>query len=166
MRVAEADEPLREGQQAAVLVVPVEPRDVVVLAVGVVVAALGAADLVAAEHHRHTLAEQQRRHQVPLLALAQRDDRRVVRLALGAVVPGLVVVGAVLVALAVRLVVLAAVADEVPQREAVVRGDEVDAGLRLAAIALEQVCRPGEPVADLGREVLIPLLRYRQEFVL
>ena len=40
--------------------VPVEPRDLVVLAVGVVVAALGAAELVAAEQHRHALRQQQR----------------------------------------------------------------------------------------------------------
>src|SRR3712207_7009930 len=46
------------------------------------------------------------------------------------VVPGLVVVGPVLVPLAVGLVVLDAVADQVVEGEAVVSGDEVDAGLR------------------------------------
>ena len=40
-----------------------------------------------------------------------------------------VVVGAVLVILAVGLVVLFVVADEIVQREAIVRGDEIDAGV-------------------------------------
>ena len=57
---------------------PVEPGDLVVLAPGVVVAALGAAHLVAAEQHRHALREQQRRQEVALLARAQLDDRGVV----------------------------------------------------------------------------------------
>src|SRR5262249_25421957 len=39
---------------------PIEPTDLVVLAVAVVVPPLGAADLVAAENHRYTLGEQKR----------------------------------------------------------------------------------------------------------
>src|SRR5580700_3970051 len=42
---------------------------------------------------------------------------------------------AVLIVLAIRLVVLIVVRDEVVEREAVVRGDEIDAGPRLAAAA-------------------------------
>ena len=59
--------------------VPVGPADLVVLAVGVVVAALRLAELVAAADHRHALREQQRRHEVALLPLAQLEhapDRR------------------------------------------------------------------------------------------
>jgi hypothetical protein len=79
-------------------------------------------------------------------------------LALGAVVPALVVVGAVAVVLAVGLVVLAAVADQVVQGEAVVGGDEVDARLRAAGRSpLVQIGRAERPVADLGGQVLDPL---------
>ena len=53
---------------------PVEPARRVVLAVGVVVAALGAAELVAAEQQRHALGQQQRRQQVARLPRAQRQD--------------------------------------------------------------------------------------------
>ena len=52
---------------------------------------------------------------------------------------------AVLVVLAVGLVVLVVVGDEIVQREAVVRGDEIDAGPRLAAAAVEDVGRAAEP---------------------
>ncbi len=112
---------------------PVEPGDLVVLAVGVVVAALRAADLVAAEQHRHALRQQQRGQQVALLACPQREHLGVVGRSLDAAVPRAVVVLAVAVVLAVGLVVLLVVGDEVAQREAVVRGDEVDAGRRAPA---------------------------------
>jgi hypothetical protein len=46
---------------------------------------------------------------------------------------------AVAILLAVRLVVLAVVGDEVVEREPVVRGDEVDRRPRLAAALVEQV---------------------------
>ena len=58
-------------EQLLVDVVPVEPRDLVVLAVGVVVPALRAADLVAAEQHRNALREEQRRQDVALLPRSQ-----------------------------------------------------------------------------------------------
>ncbi len=45
-----------------------------------------------------------------------------------AVIPRIVVVGAVLVVFAVRLVVLFVVADNIVQREAVMGRDEIDAG--------------------------------------
>ena len=62
--------------------VPVHPGELVVLAVGVVVAALGPADLVAGQQHRHALRDEERGEEVAHLPLAQRVDRRVVGLAL------------------------------------------------------------------------------------
>ena len=55
---------------------PVQPGRLVVLAVGVVVAALGAAALVAGGDHRDARRQQQRGQQVRGLLAAQRDDRR------------------------------------------------------------------------------------------
>ena len=161
--VPQLDQPPRELEQRLppLVEVPVQPGELVVLAVGVVVALLGAADLVAGEQHRHALRDEQRGEEVALLPLAQRVDLRVVGLALDAAVPGVVVVGAVPVVLAVRLVVLLVVGDQVVQGEAVVGGDEVDAGVRLAARELEQVRGAGEPVADLRGQavVALPVLR-------
>ena len=62
------------------------------------------------------------------------EDLAVVGRALDAAVPGPVVALAVVAALAVGLVVLLVVGDEVAQREAVVGGDEVDRRDRLAAV--------------------------------
>src|SRR4051812_38586468 len=126
VRLPDLDHALRELEEVGICFVPAEPGDLAVLAPRVVVAALRAPELVAAEDHRRPLGEQQRRQEVALLTCAQLVDLGVVGLALGAVVPRAVVIGAVLIVLAVRLVVLVVVRDEIAQREAVVRSDEVD----------------------------------------
>src|SRR5207237_7281981 len=103
----------------------------------VVVAALATAEFVARQYHRRALRKQQRAQHVALLPLAQRADRGIVGRPLDAVVPRTVVGIAVLVVLAVRLVVLVVIGDGIVQREAVMRGDEVDAGPWFAAAAVE-----------------------------
>ena len=70
--------------------------------------------------------------------------------AFGAAVPGPVVAGAVAVVLAVGLVVLVVVGDEVAQGEAVVDGDQVDRGGGPAADGGVQVRRAGEAVGELA----------------
>ena len=119
--------------------VPIRPRDLVVLAVRVVVAALRAHDLVAAADHRDALADEQCGEHVAHLPLAQFVDVADVGRTFHAAVPGAVVALAVAVAFAVRLVVLVVVADQVVHREAVVRGDEVHRGDRSAPVHLVQV---------------------------
>ena len=118
---------------------PVDPRDLVVLAVAVVVALLGAAGLVAHERHRNALGQEQRRQQVALLLRPALEDDRIVIVALGAAVPRPVVRLAVGVALSVRLVVLFVVRDEIAQREAVVRSHEVDARDGASRVVLVEV---------------------------
>src|SRR5271165_4458254 len=129
MGFAELDELAGELQQlgAPFVELPVVPADLVVLAVGVVVAVLGAAELIAAAQHGNALRKKQRRQQVALLALACGEDFRIVGRTFNAHVPGVIVVGAVLIVLAVGFVVLVVVADQVFQREAVVSRREVDA---------------------------------------
>src|SRR4051794_5847957 len=118
---------------------PVDPRDLVVLAIGVVVAALGSADLVACQQHGGALGKQQRGQEVAALACAKGEDVGGVRGTFDAVIPTVVAGVAVAVALAVGLVVLVIVRDQIVQREAVMGGDEIDAGPGAASVALEQV---------------------------
>ena len=113
----------------------------VVLAVGVVVAALAVAEFVAGGQHRRALRQQQCGQQGALQARAQRLHLGVVGRAFDAAVPAEVVAVAVAVVLAVGLVVALVVADQVAQREAVVRDDVVDRLGRRAAALLEQVGR-------------------------
>ena len=74
-------------------------------------------------------------------------DRGIVGGAFDAAIPASVVVGAVAVLLAVRLVVLLVVGDQIVQGEAVVTGDEVDAllGFALACGRKSRGCRSTGP---------------------
>ena len=151
---------------------PVEPVGLVVLAIGVVVAALRAADLVAHQDHRHAQRQQRDGQEVLHLAVAQLLDRRVVGRPFDAAVPTAVVVGAVAVVLAVGLVVLLVVGNEIVEREAVVAGHEVDALLGLAllvAVDLGAADHPvghapqrarlaAEEIADVVAEPAVPFL--------
>ena len=160
MLAPQPDQPPGAVAQVLVRVDPVEPRDLVVLAVGVVVASLGAAHLVAAEQQGQSERQQQGGEHGALPLRPEGVHRGVFGRALGAGVPGTVVVAAVPVALAVRLVVLAVVGDQVVQRETIVHGDQVHRGGRPPARALcprVQVRGPGEPGRELGdADVLAP----------
>ena len=137
--------------------VPVVPGDLVVLAVGVVVAPLGPPDLVAAEEHRArpgTAGGSARKFRC--WRRRQASTAGVVGRPLDPAVPRAVVALAVPVLLAVRLVVLLVVRDEVGQGEAVVRGDEVDAGHRAAGVGLVEVGAAGEPGGQLGQGRRLP----------
>src|SRR6266436_2872325 len=86
----EMDQIADEPSQVLVLrtnIFPVEPGGFVVLAIGIVVAALGPSDLVAGEQHRHTERQYNRRQHVALLAVAQRYDLRIVRRPLDTAIP-------------------------------------------------------------------------------
>jgi hypothetical protein len=82
------------------------------------------------QEHRHALRQEEGGEDVALLPLAQGEDLQVVGRPLDAAVPGAVVALAVVAALAVGLVVLLVVRDQVAQVLSVVVCDVVDSGLR------------------------------------
>src|SRR5674476_548725 len=130
---------------------PVDPGELVVLAVDVVVAALGSTDLVAVGDHRDTLAQQERGEEVALLLPAQGVDGGVVRLALDPAVPRPVVALAVVVGLSVGVVVLVVVGHEVTQGETVVCDDEVDRGDRTPGRVRVQVTGTRDARGELAQ---------------
>ncbi len=77
------------------------------------------------------MRQQERREKIAFLTLAQIDDRWLARGSLGAAVPAEIIVSTVLIIFAVGLVMFFVVADQIVQREAVVGGDKIDAGVRL-----------------------------------
>ena len=135
MRFPQRDHHPDEPEEAGVPLPqrPVDPTDRIILAPGVVVAVLGAQELVARQDHRHALRDHEGRHQVPDLPAADREHGRIVGRSLDAAVPAPVGVAAVAVPLAVGLVVFLVVGDQVVQGEAVVAADEVDRVERSAA---------------------------------
>ena len=140
MGAAQVEQAAREADQRMVRARPVEPGYGIVLRIGVVVAALGVADLRARPDHRGAARQQQRGEQVAPVPGPGGQDGAVLGRALDTVVPGEVGVAAVAVAFAVGLVVLAVVGHEVGEREAVVGRDEVDRS-RWAALGGEEVGR-------------------------
>src|ERR1700742_410453 len=118
---------------------PIDPADFVVLAIGIVVAVLGVADLVAGKDQRHALCQQQARQLVFAKLMPQRDNRRIVGGAFMAAIVAEIVAGAVAIVLAIGFVVLLVVAEQVGQRESVMHGDMIDAGAKRAAVVVEQV---------------------------
>src|SRR6266508_3788252 len=130
---------------------PAHPGNLIILAEGIVIAALRAAHLVTHLQHGRSVTEQQTREKCPTKAIAKIENSWIVGWTLGAAVPTPVVVVTVLVALFVRLVVFVIVGDEVAKSETVMGSDEVDARPRPAPSAVIDIGRAGH-AAPQGRQ--------------
>ena len=119
--------------------IPVRPGDRIVLAVGVVIALLGARHFVAAADHRNALTEQQCGEHVAHLLLTKLVNILDGRRTFDTAVPRTVVAFAIAIAFAVGLIMLLVVAHQIVHGEAVMRGDEVHRCDRSAAVDLIQV---------------------------
>ena len=97
-----------------------------------------------------------RRQKGTLLLGAERQHGQIVGGAFDAAVPTDVVVGAVAIVFAVGFVVFVVVADQVGQREAVVAGDEIDAGVRPPAAPFVQIARAAEARGEFRRHAAVP----------
>src|SRR5712664_3862187 len=67
-----------------------------------------------------------------------------------AAIVAVIVVGAVAIVLAVGLVVLLVVAEQIGEGKTVMHGDVVDAGARVAAVMIEQVGRAGHAAGNFA----------------
>src|SRR3546814_15462844 len=74
---------------------------------------LGLAKLIASQQHRHAVRDQQRRQHRALELVALRDDLRIIAHPFGAPVTAVVVIGTIAIVLAVGVVVLVVVADQI-----------------------------------------------------
>src|SRR5690348_6529533 len=104
MLFAKRDDAFSEFKQLRVAILPVEPADLIVLAIRVVVSVLSPAELVSPQKHRHTLRQKKRHQKVPALFPPQSIDLGIVGRTFRAAVPRLIVIVAVLIVLAVVLV--------------------------------------------------------------
>src|SRR4029453_14153251 len=107
---------------------PVEPRQLVVLAISIIIALLTMAEFIASQKHRHALGQQQGGHEVAHLLPTQGPNARIVSRTFNATVPAIVVIGPILIILAIRFVVLLVITDQVVQRKAVVAGNKINVG--------------------------------------
>src|SRR5262249_15981719 len=120
--------------------------DLVVLAVGIVVPPLAVPNLIAHQDHGDSQRHQRDRQEVLHLAVAQRFHAGVVGWAFHATVPAPIVIGPLPVCLAVGLVVLLVVGDEVVEGEAVVTRHEVDTLFRLPFFVTVDLGAADQPV--------------------
>ena len=141
MGAAEADEQAGVAEESGVAPGegPVEPVPFGVVAVSVVVAALGAAHFVAHVEHGNSLADEEQSQSILGATQAQGVDLGILGRTFGAAIPGQVVVTAVTVPLAILEVELFLVGKKIGQGETVVAGDEIDRGGRFASALLVKV---------------------------
>mmetsp|Transcript_66841 Transcript_66841/g.196206 ORF Transcript_66841/g.196206 Transcript_66841/m.196206 type:complete len:915 (-) Transcript_66841:209-2953(-) len=161
MLLANGHDEAAEAHEARLLrgaVVPGEPVRRI-LAPGVVVPRLRATVLVAHEEHGGASREEERAQEIAHLVLPQLHDLHVLRLAVergpGAAVPRVVLIVTTL--LVVVPVVLLVVGHEVPQREAVVRRDEVDGVRRALAHPLVEVRAAADARGEVALLALVAL---------
>ena len=154
VRLAEADHRAEEPKDILVGAepVPVEPTRRVVLVVRVVVAALSLQELVTRAEHGRAVRQHQQAAEVLRLPLPQLQNmRRDSFVAFPAAVPAEVLVRSVRVVVAVGLVMFVVVGNEVVQGEAVVRGNVVDALVRMKRVhpvIREEVVAAVEPLHE------------------
>ena len=154
MRMAEGDAIFHEAKQFPMLIqaVPIEPVHFAVVTIRIIVAVAGLADFIAHQNHRHALAEHQYGNGVFHLPPPQPENVPIAGRPFATAIPAKIIVRAVPIIFAVRLVMLLVVGDQIHQREAVVTGDKVNRS-RCAAPRIE-VRRSGQAqrhVADLIR---------------
>src|SRR5262249_8845932 len=135
---------------------PIHPAGRIVLAIGVVVAALAVADLVSRQQHWYALRQHEAGQEIAPQLAPQLENLGIIRWSLHPAIRAVIFIRAVAIVLAVGLVVLALVADEIGEREAVVDRDEIDAGTWAAVIVMEQIGRAGHAPAKLAEEIALP----------
>jgi len=130
---------------------PVDPADVVVLTIGIVVAPLAPTELVASQQHRRAEREKESGQKVALLPQAPAAYPGVVGWTFGAEVRAVVIVGSILISLPIRGVVFFAIAHQVLKGEAIMACDEIDAGPWPAAPMIEDVARSGNARREIAQ---------------
>src|SRR5215472_1367981 len=149
MALAQRNHLFEEAEHLLVLFrkVPIEPADLVILAVGVVVSLLCASDFIAGHKHGDPLGEQKNSRKILDLALAQCLNVRIVGLPFNTAIPAQIIVVAVPIAFAIGFVVFIVVRHQVIERKSIMGGDEIDAVDWQFAVGLEDV---GTSCDDIG----------------
>ncbi len=148
---SERNQPACVIDQSVIRLRPVEPAQRIVLAVRVVVAALGMTEFVAREQHRCTLGQKQRRQQSSLQMSTQPQHFWSISRTFYTAVPTAVMVVSVAIVFTIFLVMLMVVTDQIAQREAIVRGNEVDAGGRQTCAVMKHIARTRKPPRKFAR---------------
>ena len=169
MLFAECYDISRKLQHGAVpvTIIPVQPADLIVLAVTIVVAELRVREFIPCREHRRTTAHHQNRHCIFHHADPERFDLRIQARSLTPAIPAAVIIRTVRIVPAIHLVVLLIVGIQIVQREPVMTGQEIhgrvvsEIAVRTAALLRGffriQIGGPDHAPRRLRRHPVIPL---------
>ena len=134
----------------AIVPSPIDPGNIIVLTIGIVVSPLRAAEFVASQDHWRSLGEQKRPEQIPLLPLAQLHDLRIMRRTFDAMIPRVIVRVAVAVLFSICHILLVVIGDQIVERKSVMSGDKIYAGPWLAPAAIKEIAGAGDARGEIG----------------
>src|SRR6266496_2735716 len=128
MTLTERDHQFEEPEQTGVLLyqLPIEPTDLVILAVGIVIALLRSSNFITGKDHRNALRKHKYGHTILDLTLAQGPNCCIIRLPFHATIPTHIIIAAIPVVFTVGLIVLVVIGHQIIQGEAIMTGDEID----------------------------------------
>ena len=104
---------------------PVQPRNLIVLTVGIVIAELGIQKLIAGKEHRRSAAAHQHGKGIHCQPPAQRENPFICRIPFRTAVPAAIIVTSIRIAPAVGLIMLFVVGIQIPKSKAVMTGQEI-----------------------------------------
>ena len=139
----------------ALQILPVEPADLIVLTVAVIVAALGIQKFIPCQEHGRAPAGHQDRHGIAAEPSAEPIDLRIIGGTFRAAVPAAVVVAAVCIIPAVAFIMLVVVGIQIPKSKSVMAVEEIDGSVLLPYIIRVDVRGSGHPVAGRVGQVQI-----------
>src|SRR5436190_206875 len=118
MAFSKSDHQFKESKYLSVLLsqMPIYPTDLVILAIGIVVASLGATDFVASLNHGNTLREHENGQKIPDLAHTKRLNVGIVRFAFNAAIPAQILIDAISALFPIGLIVFVVIGHEIIQR--------------------------------------------------
>ena len=138
-------------------VVPIEPVQGTVMAIGVVVAVLSAAMLIASNKHGYTLGQVKEYGSILDLLGSELVDPDVVRLPFSSTIPAQILINAITATLSIRPVVLGVVGNKVIEGETIMGIDEVDTIHRLMMAPLVEISTAGDSTGHLSNQPGITL---------
>src|SRR5881397_1302563 len=121
--------------------IPIQPTDLIILAIRVVVSSLTTAELIARNKHGRSLRQQQGGQHISNLPPAQLNNLRIIGGPFSAAIPRAIVGVAVVVILAVRFIVFFVIADQIAKSETVVGGYKVHRNPSSSSLTIEDVWR-------------------------
>ena len=159
MLLAESDHIAEKFKEILVLMkqIPVQPRDRIVLTIGIVISESCIAEFIAGEEHGSPPAAHEYGTGILDHPETQCKDFRIVCISLHTTVPAVVVVISVRVIPAVCFIVFLVIAVQVIERESVVAGQEVDGSIAAAVDRIIQIRGTGHSLCGDPRHLAVPL---------